>query len=130
MAREYSASAAGSSRSGIPAVQGAAICAEYPDDANAASARLGPVVQLQRRNEEKDNFRAFRETDCFPAGLIGALFGRMVTSDPGANIDAAIHVAHAFTVHAEESESDYFSVWTTSATDEDDQAQRISATWS
>ena len=34
----------------------------------------------------------------------------MVTSDPGANIDAAVHVAHAFTVHTEESESDYFSV--------------------
>ena len=34
----------------------------------------------------------------------------MVTSDPAANIDAAIHVAHAFTVHREESESDYFSV--------------------
>ena len=34
----------------------------------------------------------------------------MVTSDPGANIEASIHVAHAFTVHAEESESDYFSV--------------------
>ena len=34
----------------------------------------------------------------------------MVTSDPGANIEAAIHVAHAFTVHREESESDYFSV--------------------
>ena len=34
----------------------------------------------------------------------------MVTSDPGSNIDAAIHVAHAFTVHSEESESDYFSV--------------------
>ena len=34
----------------------------------------------------------------------------MVTSDPGANIEAAVHVAHAFTVHREESESDYFSV--------------------
>jgi len=34
----------------------------------------------------------------------------MVTSDPEANIDAPIHVAHAFTVHAEESESDYFTV--------------------
>ena len=45
-----------------------------------------------------------------PGGLIGALFGRMVTSDPAANIDAAVHVAHAFTVHPEESESDYFSV--------------------
>ncbi len=45
-----------------------------------------------------------------PLDLEGALFGRMVTSDPGANIDAAVHVAHAFTVHEEESESDYFSV--------------------
>ena len=34
----------------------------------------------------------------------------MVTSDPHANIEAAVHVAHAFTVHQEESESDYFSV--------------------
>lgn len=44
------------------------------------------------------------------AGLEAALFGRMVTSDPAANTDAAIHVAHAFTVHGEESESDYFTV--------------------
>jgi CRISPR system Cascade subunit CasC len=44
------------------------------------------------------------------AGLESALFGRMVTSDPEANTDAAIHVAHAFSVHAEETESDYFTV--------------------
>lgn len=44
-----------------------------------------------------------------PAGLVGALFGRMVTSDPDANITAPVHVAHAFTVHAEEDESDYFT---------------------
>jgi CRISPR system Cascade subunit CasC len=44
------------------------------------------------------------------AGLEAALFGRMVTSDPNANTDAAIHVAHAFTVHKEETESDYFTV--------------------
>ena len=35
----------------------------------------------------------------------------MVTSDTEANIDAAVHVAHAFTVHGEESESDYFTVF-------------------
>lgn len=44
------------------------------------------------------------------AGLEAALFGRMVTSDPEANTDAAIHVAHSFTVHRQESESDYFTV--------------------
>ena len=45
-----------------------------------------------------------------PGGLVGALFGRIGYVDPGANIEAAVHVAHAFTVHREESESDYFSV--------------------
>ena len=42
-------------------------------------------------------------------GLGAALFGRMVTSDILARADAAIHVAHAFTVHEQESEDDYFS---------------------
>lgn len=62
------------------------------------------------RGEGKANLKALTEGAAFPAGLEGALFGRMVTSDPKANTDAAIHVAHAFTVHAEESESDYFTV--------------------
>lgn len=43
------------------------------------------------------------------AGLDAAMFGRMVTSDLLARGDAAVHVAHAFTVHAEEAETDYFS---------------------
>lgn len=43
------------------------------------------------------------------AGLDGALFGRMVTSDLLAQGDAAVHVAHAFTVHGEATENDYFS---------------------
>lgn len=44
------------------------------------------------------------------AGIDAALFGRMVTSDILARGDGAVHVAHAFTVHAESAESDYFSV--------------------
>lgn len=58
----------------------------------------------------KTVMKAMREGAKLPAGLTSALFGRMVTSDTEANIDAPIHVAHAFTVHAEESESDYFAV--------------------
>ncbi|MBS3762086.1 MAG: type I-E CRISPR-associated protein Cas7/Cse4/CasC [Planctomycetes bacterium] len=42
-------------------------------------------------------------------GVDAAMFGRMATSDALARGDAAVHVAHAFTTHAEESESDYFS---------------------
>ncbi|MBN1880443.1 type I-E CRISPR-associated protein Cas7/Cse4/CasC [bacterium] len=43
------------------------------------------------------------------AGLDAAMFGRMVTSDILARVDAAVHVAHAFTVHQEASEADYFT---------------------
>lgn len=57
----------------------------------------------------KPNLKAMRENCDLPAGFVAALFGRMVTSDPSANIDAAIHVAHAFTVHAEEVEGDFFT---------------------
>ena len=86
------------------------ICRAHPDDAKAAAAAAQLLFSDKRANEQQHNFRAFRENTVLPGGLVAALFGRMVTSDPGANIDAAVHVAHAFTVHPEESESDYFSV--------------------
>jgi CRISPR system Cascade subunit CasC len=43
-------------------------------------------------------------------GLDAALFGRMITGDLFARGDAAVHVAHAMTVHAEATEPDYFAV--------------------
>ena len=86
----------------------AAICADHPADAKAAGDAATALFSARRG--EGNNFRALLDGCRLPAGLEGALFGRMVTSDPGANIEAAIHVAHAFTVHREESESDYFSV--------------------
>ena len=86
------------------------ICAEHVNDAKAAATAAGTLFSTKRSNDQRENFKAFRENTKLPGGLVGALFGRMVTSDPAANIDAAVHVAHAFTVHAEESESDYFSV--------------------
>ena len=98
---------------GLPEVEhlqqkAAEICAAHSDDADAAK-KAADDLFTARRGEGR-NFAAFRDAATLPGGLEGALFGRMVTSDPGANIDAAVHVAHAFTVHAEESESDYFSV--------------------
>ena len=100
---------------GLPEVeylqkQAADICEAHANDAAAAAAAVELLFTSKRSNEQRDNFKAFRESATLPGGLVGALFGRMVTSDRGANIDAAVHVAHAFTVHAEESESDYFSV--------------------
>ena len=97
---------------GLPEVQylqdkARQICDAHPDDPKGARKA---AKELFSNKGEGANFRAFRENTALPGGLVSALFGRMVTSDPAANIDAAIHVAHAFTVHAEESESDYFSV--------------------
>ncbi|MDE2780367.1 MAG: type I-E CRISPR-associated protein Cas7/Cse4/CasC [Chloroflexota bacterium] len=67
------------------------------------------VKGLFDRKAEGDNFAAFRQSQRMPAGIIGAMFGRMMTSDTDANIDAAVHVAHAFTTHGEEKEIDYFT---------------------
>lgn len=81
------------------------IAQEHEDDANAAKR-----AAESWRKESKANMKALRDNCSLPGGIAAALFGRMVTSDVEANIDAAVHVAHAFTVHSEESESDYFTV--------------------
>ena len=77
---------------GLPEVEhlrerATAICADHPADAKAAG---DAATALFTANGERNNFRAFREKTTLPGGLEGALFGRMVTSDPGANIEAAI----------------------------------------
>jgi CRISPR system Cascade subunit CasC len=56
--------------------------------------------------EEKGNLAAL----VHGSGLESALFGRMVTSDILASRDAAVYVAHAFTVHEAQVENDYFTV--------------------
>ena len=55
-----------------------------------------------------------------PASLDTALFGRMVTSDVFARVDAAVSVAHAFTTHREASETDYFTAVDTLKDGDDD----------
>lgn len=79
--------------------------------------RIATLPQAEAKKEAKawaksakTNMKVMRDAQTLPGGLVAALFGRMVTADVEANIDAALHVAHAFTVHAEESESDYFTV--------------------
>jgi len=76
----------------------------------------------------KENLSAMRKSIALPGGLTAALFGRMVTSDPAANIDAPVHVAHAFTVHAEEAEGDYFIAADDLAREEDTGADTIQET--
>ncbi len=76
------------------------VCAAKPKPEKAAEA-----VKEHLGKPGQKNIGAMRCS----AGLDAALFGRMVTSDMLAHGDAAVHVAHAFTVHAEATESDYFS---------------------
>jgi CRISPR system Cascade subunit CasC len=73
------------------------------------SRKQDPAKALTERlksREEKENLKAMSRS----AGLTAALFGRMVTSDLLARVDAPVHVAHAFTVHAANTEMDYFTV--------------------
>ena len=55
-------------------------------------------------------FRAVNAQCAGSAGFEAALFGRLVTSDPESNIEAALHVAHALTVHQSERELDFLTV--------------------
>lgn len=61
---------------------------------------------LKMLKDEKQNITALKHG----SGLESALFGRMVTSDVLAARDAAVYVAHAFTVHEAQVENDYFTV--------------------
>lgn len=94
----------------------------------AGDAKAAKELASDWLKAHKANLKALSEGAKLPAGLSGALFGRMVTSDPKANIDAPVHVAHAFTIHAEEAESDYFIAADDLAREEDTGADTIQET--
>lgn len=78
--------------------------------AGGDAAKLDKAIDDRMKNEKelKKNIQALLPGS-LEAGLGAALFGRMVTGDVLARTDAAIHVAHAMTVHEQMTESDYFS---------------------
>lgn len=89
---------------------GAPEIAWLASQAEALAAADNPAEAVAAWQKEfKANIKAMREVTALPGGLTAALFGRMVTSDTAANITAPVYVAHAFTTHAEEAESDYFT---------------------
>lgn len=79
---------------------------------NDTAKKVDAAIEAWFKKGEQNNLKAMLDDrrGAVEAGLEAALFGRMVTSDPDANTDAAIHVSHAFTVHAEAAEPDYFTV--------------------
>lgn len=78
----------------------AALAAEHTEEKALKTAITGFL------KEEKKNIEALR----LGSGLESALFGRMVTSDVLASRNAAVYVAHSFTVHEAQVENDYFTV--------------------
>jgi len=76
------------------------------------------IKQNDKKKKEKRKFRedlglTEENLEAMQKSAIGfsaALFGRMVTSDLLSRVDAPVHVAHAFTVHAANTEMDYFTV--------------------
>ena len=95
---------------GEPEVAHLAKLAREIADAHGNDAQAAEQAAKDWEKSAKANMKALRDGSRLPGGIEAALFGRMVTSDVEANIDAPVHVAHAFTVHQEESESDYFTV--------------------
>lgn len=69
-------------------------------DAKAAAAKADAFLK-----DNKANMQAMRNG----AGLDVALFGRMVSGDMDARVDAAVHVAHAFTISRPQIEPDFFT---------------------
>jgi CRISPR system Cascade subunit CasC len=68
----------------------------YGNDAKAVANELKGL---------RKNFHALR----VGAGIDAAMFGRFVSGDRDARVDAAVRVAHAFSVHEQASEPDYFT---------------------
>lgn len=67
----------------------------------------------QQIKKGKGNFKALLREAGVPdpaVGFDGAMFGRFVTSDILARVDAPVHVAHAFTTHELNTEVDFFTV--------------------
>lgn len=75
----------------------------------AGDVKQAEAIAAEALKEFKKNFHALKEERKGPAGIDAAMFGRFVSGDPLARVDAAVHVAHAFTVHAQSSEPDYFT---------------------
>ena len=81
-------------------------CVALGQEYSEAKALKEAVTAWLKEKDEKKNIEAMK----LGGGLESALFGRMVTSDVLTSRDAAVYVAHAFTVHEAQVENDYFTV--------------------
>ncbi len=78
-----------------------------------------PSARQKATHDVQDAINALRALKSH-AGVDGALFGRFATGVAVFNVDSCVHVAHALTVHALASVSDFFSVRDQLKTEQDD----------
>lgn len=81
-------------------------CVALSQEHTEVKALKEAVATWLKEKDEKKNIEAMK----LGSGLESALFGRMVTSDVLTSRDAAVYVAHSFTVHEAQVENDYFTV--------------------
>ncbi|MCK5872777.1 MAG: type I-E CRISPR-associated protein Cas7/Cse4/CasC, partial [Methylococcales bacterium] len=67
---------------------------------------LVTVLATENRAPEAEELKLLRQK---PKAVDIALFGRMLASSPAYNVEAAVQVAHAITVHAVQIDNDYFT---------------------
>lgn len=85
----------------------ASMARQAAEGAGDPASAVKNLTERLKSSDEKKNLGAMSKS---AAGLTAALFGRFVTSDLLSRVDAPVHVAHAFTVHAANTEMDYFTV--------------------
>lgn len=94
----------------IEAVEGKPRAEKGAKKGKAATDAAAPSkVPQEIKNAVKEQLANLRALKAH-AGLDGALFGRMITASIGSRVDAAVLVAHAFSVSAIEADVDFFSV--------------------
>jgi CRISPR system Cascade subunit CasC len=74
-------------------------------DEDSVAQTRDAIADLLGEKELRNNLRGMGNA----MGIDAAMHGRMVTSDVLAQGDAAVHVAHAITTHAQQREDDYFT---------------------
>lgn len=102
---------------------------EFPNLSNGEeldSSTVSDAAKVLRDFSKRDLKKNLKGLE-LASGLDAAMFGRMATSDVLARGDAAVHVAHAFTTHAQESESDYFSAVDELRRDEPEESGELGA---
>jgi CRISPR system Cascade subunit CasC len=78
----------------------------YPEEIERMNKLIGVIKREKRAPSEKEiNALLVNKGEGIDVGM----FGRMMANSPGFNTEAAVQVAHAFTVHKTAVEDDYFS---------------------